>query len=150
MKAILHLLHLAGVIVWLGGMFFALFCLRPVAATQLPPPQRLPLMAAVLGRFFVAVLVAIVVILASGLGLMLPGGMAAAPVHWHLMLANGLLMALIFAVIYRHHHPRLQAAVTAADWPAAGAALNAIRQLVAVNLALGALTVATAVLGAYL
>ena len=42
MRSILLLLHLSGVIVWVGGMFFAHFCLRPVAALQLPPPQRLP------------------------------------------------------------------------------------------------------------
>jgi uncharacterized membrane protein len=150
MKALLHLLHLAGVIVWIGGMFFAHFCLRPVVASQLPPPQRLPLMAAVLGRFFAAVALSVVVIVVSGLAILLPAGMANAPLHWHLMLATGLLMAALFAVVYGLHYPRLRAAVAAADWPAAGAALNGIRQLVATNLGLGALTVAIAVLGQYL
>jgi uncharacterized membrane protein len=39
------------------------------------------------------------------------------------------------------------AAVAASDWPQAGAAMNAIRQLVLTNLLLGVLTVAVAVLG---
>jgi uncharacterized membrane protein len=150
MNAILHFLHLAAVILWIGGMFFAHFCLRPVVAAQLPPPQRLPLMSAVLGRFFAAVALAVIVILLSGLAMLLPVGMAQAPMSWHLMLASGLLMAFIFAVIYLRHYPRLRAAVTADDWPLAGASLNSIRLLVATNLALGTATVAIAVIGKYL
>jgi uncharacterized membrane protein len=150
MNAILHFLHLAAVILWIGGMFFAHFCLRPVVAAQLPPPQRLPLMSAVLGRFFAAVALAVIVILLSGLAMLLAVGMAQAPMSWHLMLASGLLMAFIFAVIYLRHYPRLRAAVTAGDWPLAGASLNSIRLLVATNLALGTATVAIAVIGKYL
>ncbi|WP_265945652.1 hypothetical protein [Dechloromonas sp. A34] len=75
MRSILLLLHLSGVIVWIGGMFFAQFCLRPVAASQLPPPQRLPLLAAVLGRFFTAVALSIVAILGSGFASMAATGL---------------------------------------------------------------------------
>jgi uncharacterized membrane protein len=150
MHALLVFIHLAGVIVWVGGMFFAHFCLRPVAAAQLPPPQRLPLLAGVLGRFFPAVAIAVVAILGSGLALMLGAGFARAPLHWHLMMTIGLAMAAIFAVIYLSLFRRLRAGVAATDWPAAGAAMNRIRQLVALNLALGALTVTVATLGGHL
>ncbi|PKO30330.1 MAG: hypothetical protein CVU34_19695 [Betaproteobacteria bacterium HGW-Betaproteobacteria-7] len=150
MNAILHFLHLTAVILWIGGMFFAHFCLRPVVVTQLPPPQRLPLMSAVLGRFFAAVALAVIVILLSGLAMLLPVGMAQAPMSWHLMLASGLLMTFIFAVIYLRHYPRLRAAVATGDWPLAAAALNSIRLLVATNLALGTATVAIAIIGKYL
>ncbi len=149
MRAILLLLHLSGVIVWVGGMFFAHFCLRPVAASQLPPPQRLPLLAAVLGRFFVAVMVSIVAILASGFAIMGATGFGQAPIHWHVMSGIGLAMAAIFGIIYFRHFPRLKAGVVGQDWPAAGAAMNRIRILVATNLALGVLTIAVATLGAY-
>lgn len=147
MRATLLLLHLAGVIIWVGGMFFAHFCLRPVAATQLPPPQRLPFLAAVLGRFFRVVAVAVVVILGSGFARMATTGFAQAPLHWHMMSGLGLLMAVIFAVIYLLHYPRLKAAVTTSDWPVAGAATNRIRLLVATNLALGVVTLLVATLG---
>ena len=150
MYEILAFLHIAGVIVWVGGMFFAHVCLRPVAAAQLPPPQRLPLLAAVLARFFPAVTLAIVAILVSGLALMLIPGFARAPLHWHLMMTMGLIMAAIFAVIALRFFPRLRRGVAAADWPAAGAAMNRIRQLVATNLLIGALTVAVATLGSRL
>ena len=147
MRSILLFLHLAGVIVWVGGMFFAHFCLRPVAAEQLPPPQRLPLLAGVLGRFFRIVAVAIALILLSGIGRMLNVGFANAPLHWHIMLSSGLVMTIIFVDIALRHLVRLQAGVAAQDWPAAGAAMNTIRQRVALNLGLGVATVAVACFG---
>ncbi|WP_412478057.1 DUF4149 domain-containing protein [Azonexus sp. IMCC34839] len=147
MHSTLLFLHLAGVVVWVGGMFFAHFCLRPVAAAQLQPPQRLPLLAGVLGRFFAAVSLAIVAILLSGFALLHSAGTGQAPWHWHLMMAIGLVMTVIFAVIRYVHYRALSEAVEASDWPTGGAAMNRIRQLVLINLCLGALTVAVAKLG---
>jgi uncharacterized membrane protein len=147
MRSLLLLAHLSGVIVWIGGMFFAHVCLRPVATAQFATPQRLPLLAGVLGRFFKIVTLAIALILASGLARLLSVGFANAPPHWHLMFASGLVMSLVFALIYLRHYPRLQAGVAAQDWPAAGAAMNHIRQLVLVNLILGGLTVVLATVG---
>lgn len=149
MRPVLLFLHLAGVIVWVGGMFFAHFCLRPVVAEQLPSARRLHLLADVLGRFFVAVGLAVVLILLSGFASLKITGFAAAPLHWHVMSGLGLLMAGIFAVIYFRFYPRLRDGVVAEDWPAAGAAMNRIRQLVAGNLLLGGLTLMVATLGAY-
>jgi len=149
MRSILLLLHLSGVIVWVGGMFFAHFCLRPVAALQLPPPQRLPLLTAVLGRFFKVVAVSIVAILVSGFANMVTIGFARAPLHWHVMSGIGLFMVAIFAVIYLILYPRLEARVAMQEWPAAGVTMNSIRILVATNLFLGVLTLAVATLSAY-
>ena len=44
MNTLMTFLHVSAAIVWLGGVSFMLFALRPAAMT-LPPPQRLPLMA---------------------------------------------------------------------------------------------------------
>ncbi len=147
MRQLLIFIHLAGVIVWVGGMVFAHFFLRPVATKLLPPPQRLPLMAGVLGRFFAAVAVAIAAIVGSGLLLMMTSSFAGSPWYWHFMLSNGLLLAVIFMIIYGIRYPSLKQAVAAADWPAGGAAMNGIRQLVVVNLLLSVLTIAVALLG---
>lgn len=147
MRSFLLLLHLTGVIVWVGGMFFAHFCLRPVAAAQLPPAQRLPLLAAVLGRFFMAVAASVVAIVVSGFAIMGAAGFGQAPIHWHVMAGIGLVMTAIFGVIYFLPYPRLKAGVAAQDWPAAGAAMNRIRLLVATNLLLAALTIVVATLG---
>ena len=63
--ATLKTLHVLSLIVWVGGMVFAHFFLRPAVAT-LEPPLRLRLMHDVLGRFFKAVLVASLLTLVSG------------------------------------------------------------------------------------
>ena len=147
MRSTLLFLHLAGVIVWVGGMFFAHFCLRPVVAGLLPPFLRLQLLAGVLGRFFRIVAAAIALILLSGIGRMVSVGFANAPLHWHVMMSSGLVMVVIFAIIALRDFPKMQAGVAAEDWPAAGAAMNNIRQLVEINLGLGAATVAIACFG---
>ena len=139
-------LHLIGVVVWIGGMFFAHHCLRP-AAMQLQPPQRLPLMAATLGRFFNHVVVALALLWVSGIAMMIQTGFAQSPRIWHSMMGVALVMTIIFGVIRVLRFPRLQAGVAAQDWPAAAAALNGIRILVAINLGLGLLTIAIATLG---
>jgi uncharacterized membrane protein len=143
---VLLLVHLVAVIVWVGGMFFAHVCLRPVAAAQLQPPRRLPLLAAVLGRFFAVVGVALVLLWGSGLARFAQVG-AAIPTNWHAMLGLGVVMTIIFALIVLRFHRRMVKASAVSDWPAAGAAMNSIRQLVLANLILGFVTVAVAVLG---
>jgi uncharacterized membrane protein len=147
LQLILIFVHLLGVVVWVGGMFFAHVCLRPAAAAKLEAPQRLPLLHAVLGRFFRWVLVAVIVILFSGLAMMAHIGFANAPKGWHLMMTSGIVMMLIFGHIYGAGYRRLGRAVAASDWPAGGAAMNSIRRLVGINLILGFVTIAFAILG---
>ena len=146
--ATLLFLHLLAAVFWVGGMALMHFAVRPAAVATLEPPMRLPLLAATLSRFFVGVSVAIVVLLASGLLMVwMSGGFAR--VHWsvHAMLAVGLVMMALFLHIRFAPYPRLQRAVAAREWPVAAAGLNVIRKLVAVNLALGVLVFAFAVLG---
>ncbi len=141
------LIHILGVIVWVGGMFFAHVCLRPVAAEQLAPPQRLPLLAAILGRFFNAVTIAVIAIVATGLWRFAEVGGGAVPWRWHAMAGIGSVMIVIYALILLRWYPRLKAAVAAQNWPAGGAAMNVIRPLVLVNLILGMVTVIIAMIG---
>jgi len=139
-------LHLLGVVLWIGGMFFAHFALRPAAAA-LPPPQRLPLLADTLRRFFRWVGGAIVAILASGAWLVVAmGGSAAMGGGVQAMAALGIVMTLVFAYVVLAPYAALRRAVAAGDWPAGGAAMGTIRRLVGVNLALGVLTLSIAVL----
>jgi uncharacterized membrane protein len=147
MHPIFLFLHLAGVALWVGGMFFAWMCLRPVAAAQLQPPARLALWAAVFERFFPWVWGSVAAISSSGMATMLSIGMKHAPLHWHAMLVLGLVMAGIFGYVFFVPYPKLKAAVVAQDWQAGGAALGRIRQLIATNLVLGWVTIALASLG---
>ena len=66
MYDILKLLHLTAAIVWMGGMTFMLFALRPAALLVLEAQPRARLMGQVWQRFFRLVLGAIVVLLATG------------------------------------------------------------------------------------
>ncbi|MEZ5654066.1 MAG: CopD family protein [Burkholderiaceae bacterium] len=140
MNAWLLIAHLLGVIVWIGGMFFVITCLRPVVH-DLQPQQRAPLMAAVLGRFFGWVSVAIALIWASGLARLAQVGFALAPPGWHAMLLTGTIMTVVFVVIRTVHFRRLQDALARGEFPAAGASLERIRALVQLNLLLGAATI---------
>ena len=138
--------HLAGVIVWVGGMSFAHFCLRP-AALALPPPQRLALWHGVLARFFPIVWLALAAIVGSGFAMLLAVGFAQAPLAWHAMAGIGLVMAAIFASIWFGPWKALQQAVALESWAQGAQALNQIRQRVTTNLLLGAFVVALASLG---
>jgi len=139
---LLLLLHVLATVIWVGGMFFAYHCLRPAAATTLEPPQRLALWRGVFGRFFPWVWGSVIVLLLSGQAMaMMMGGMAAAPLHVHVMVGIGYLMAAIYAYVYFIPYVALKRGVVAGDWPAAGAALNRIRIMVHVNLMLGLLNI---------
>ena len=145
LRQLLILLHLVGVITWVGGMFFAYFCLRPAAVEVLEPARRLPLWSATFARFLPYAAIAVLVILATGLTLLVQVGFRQAPVGWHVMLALGLVMATVFAQVYLGLFPRLRDRSAAADWPAAAQALDGIRRLVALNLVLGLCTVVAAI-----
>lgn len=150
--AALKTVHLLSIIVWVGGMVFAHFFLRP-AVSALEPPVRLRLMQAVLARFFQAVLAASLLTLASGVWMMgraareaeQSGGSFQMPVAWMLMAGLGILMVAIFLHIRFALFRRLTLAVSASDWPAGGAAMSRIRRWVEVNLGI-ALVIIVAVL----
>ena len=126
-------------------MFFAHFCLRPAAAEKLPPEQRLPLMVAVLQRFFTAVSIALVLLWGSG-GILFGKAGPVAPSNWVAMAGVATIMTLLFLLIVFRFFPRMKEAVGSADWKTSGKAMNTIRQLVLTNLALGFITVAIAVI----
>ncbi|MDR0213757.1 MAG: CopD family protein [Comamonas sp.] len=138
------LLHLLAIVVWVGGMFFAHFFLRP-AVQSLQPPERIKLMHSVLQRFFAVVMVLVAVVLASGVGMIgsihamagAAGGKFNMPATWIVMSVLGLVMMAVFGHIRFALFKRLDRAVEAKDWPAGGKALESIRKWVALNLALG-------------
>jgi uncharacterized membrane protein len=151
--ATLQTLHVLAIVVWVGGMAFSHFFLRP-ALDVLQPPQRVALMQAVLARFFGAVLVAVVVTLITGLWMIgrvakqavQGGGSFAMPPSWTVMAVLGVLMMLIFGHIRFVLYKRLREAVTALDTARGAAQLLSIRRWVGVNLLLGVAVIAVAVL----
>jgi uncharacterized membrane protein len=144
----LKFLHVLATIVWIGGMVFSHFFLRP-AVMSLDVPERVRLMHEVLRRFFNAVSVAVLVTLVTGLWmigrvakqLVQSGAGFSMPLSWSLMTGLGILMMLIFAHIRFALFKRLSLAVQTMDWDAGSVALASIRTWVAVNLGLGVLIV---------
>lgn len=135
-------LHLLAAVVWVGGMFFAYVCLRPVVADVLEPPHRLVLWAGVFARFFVWVWGAVCLLLVSGHSMIaVQGGMVAVAVHVHLMMLLGYVMVLLFGYLYFWPYLSLKRLVAEKRWPDAAKQLNRIRQIVAVNLSLGVVVV---------
>ena len=138
-------LHILSDVIWIGGMFLAYVCVRPAAVEALEPPQRLKLWTGIFRRFFPWVWGAVIAILGSGFFML--SRMGAVPHYIIAMAAIGLVMSLIFLHVYFAPFARLKRAVAAEDWKAGGAALNQIRILVGINLALGVLNIAVATLG---
>lgn len=155
--ATLKTLHVLSIIVWIGGMVFAHFFLRPAVA-QLEPPLRLRLMHDILGRFFKAVLVASLLALASGIAMLgrvvIPGAHSAdrvaMPFAWTLMSILGIAMVAIFMLIRFVFFKRLDRAVIASNWADGGAALGQIRKWVLINLAIGILVLVVTLMRATL
>ncbi len=142
MPALMKFLHVLAAIAWLGGISFMLFALRPAAAELLTPPQRLPLIARTLQRFFALVWATILVLLLTGVVMLLGVGMKNAPAGWHAMFGIGLVMFALFGHLYFGPFRRLKKAVSAADWPEGGRRVGQIATLAIVNLALGVLAIA--------
>ncbi|NBY68899.1 MAG: hypothetical protein EBQ58_08775 [Betaproteobacteria bacterium] len=146
MYEIIKFVHLSAGIVWIGGMAFTIWALRPVAIAQLEPVQRLPLLSGVLARFFNIVGLCIFLLLATG-GLMLMGvDMKLAPKGWHAMLGLGSLMCLIFGHLYFGPFRKMKAALAAEDLPSAGLQLAKIHPLVLLNFGLGWLALGSVII----
>jgi uncharacterized membrane protein len=144
--ATLKTLHLLSIVVWIGGMVFVHFFLRPAVA-QVELPLRLRLMHDVLGRFFKAVLVASLLTLATGVWMLgrvakqvvQSGGNFEMPLAWTVMAVLGIVMVAIFMHIRFALFKKLDRAVSMSEWTAGAAALAQIRTWVSINLGLGVL-----------
>ena len=151
--ATLKTMHVLSITVWIGGMVFAHFFLRPAVA-RLDPPVRLRLMHDVLGRFFKAVLVASLLTLVSGLWMLgrvakqvvQSGASFEVPLAWTVMSVLGVAMVAIFMHIRFALFKRLGRAVAASEWAAGGAVLAQIRKWVSINLGLGVVVLLAALM----
>ncbi|MCX7897526.1 MAG: CopD family protein [Rhodocyclaceae bacterium] len=146
MRSVLLFLHYAGAIIWIGGMFFAHFCLRPAALEHLTPEHRLPLWQGVLSHFLPLAGLGVSMLVISGVMLLASVGLDAAPIGWQVMAAVGALMAALYCLVAFVFFPAFSLQCIHSDWVKAAAALDRIRRLVLTNLALSlvVLTAATA------
>ncbi len=150
--AIAIVLHVLAAVIWVGGMFFAYVCLRPVAASLLEAPLRLALWRQSFRRFFLWVWAAIVVLPGSGIWLAnsMYGAIGDWPWHVHTMMGIGIIMIMIFLHVFFAPYRRLARLLEAADYGSAGKQLARIRKLVLINLSLGLMLIAVASGGRFL
>lgn len=142
----LALHQLAGA-VWVGGMFFAHFALRPTLKMTLEPPARIQVALGVFRRFFPWVWASVTVLWVTGGWIsiaVLKGKLGA---HIHTMIGTAAIMTLAFGYLYALPYRRLRLAVEQESWRQASVEFARIRQLMAFNLALGTLTLVTAASG---
>jgi uncharacterized membrane protein len=142
-------LHLIGVVVWVGGMFFMLHCLRPSLAA-IDGPQRPKLMLAVQGKFFKMVTVALVLIWGSGLAMLysaISNGLKPWPIGWHIMITLAALMTVIFFYLRFSLFAQATRAFEAETPGLLGPLMEKIRKLVMVNMVLGFVVIAAAIFG---
>ena len=149
--AIAVALHIIATVVWVGGMFFAVFVLRP-SSSALEPSDRLALWGRVFARFFPWVWVSIVLLLASGYWMIFVGrdGFTNLPIYIHFMQGIGWLMVLIYLHLWFAPYARFKAALALGEGPVAAINLNKIRWIVTANIALGLINAIIGVSGKYL
>ncbi len=130
--------HILAMAAWTGGMAYALLVLRPSLAV-LAPPDRLALHGQAFRRFFLIVWHAMPLVLITGWAMVFGvyGGFARLPISVNVMQTLGLVMAIVFVVLFFGPWKRFRAQ------PSADAA-NAIRRLITVNLVLGAVVIVAA------
>ena len=143
LSPLFNALHALAAALWVGGMFFAYVVLRP-AVGFMGPPDRLTMWNNVFDRFFLWVWASVIALPATGYYAVYAdfGGFAQSGVHVSLMHGLGWIMVAIFVFLVAGPYRRYRAAVGIQDWPAAGRILVVIRRTVAVNLALGLVTIA--------
>ncbi len=142
---VLLALHVLAVVIWVGGMFFAYYALRPAAAEVLEPPQRLSLWVATFKRFFPWVWLSVIIILVSGFGIML--SLPIVSTYIIVMAALGILMMCIFLYVYFVPYQRLKDEVKNENWPNGAKRLGKIRTLVGINTTIGIITIIVATTG---
>jgi len=143
------LLHLVAGIVWMGGMTFMLFALRPAALAALDAQPRAILMGEVWKRFYILVLLAIVALFTTGTHLYTATfraakaavGQGSVPLGWNIMLVLGLIMMLIFGHIYFAGFKKYKRAVAAGEWPIAAKAAGLMHTMTLINFTLGWLAI---------
>ena len=142
LNAIAVTLHLLVAVIWVGGMFFAVYVLR-LAAGPMEPNDRVSLWQRAFAKFFPWVWIAVILLPITGYQLVfdLHGDFSNLPLPFHVMHGLGWIMIVIFLHLWFAPYARFKRAFAAGDIPEAAKHLNTIRLLVTANLYLGLVNV---------
>ena len=137
-NAIAIILHLLAINVWVGGMFFLIVVLGR-AITTLEQPQQLALWVTILKYFFFWVWLAVLTLLGSGISMLVYRfhDFINAPIYVLVMACLGVLMILVFLLMYFMIYPKFKQACHNHAMDTALVQLRVLRILGFVNMLLG-------------
>lgn len=144
-------IHLISAIIWVGGMFFAYWMLRP-AMENLDLPVRVRLWVSVLERFFSWIWVIVFSQPATGYWMIFHelGGFQHVGLHIIVMQFMGWVMIALFIWVYFVPFRKMKRMVKEELFPEAGMYMLKIRRIVFINLTLGSIVSALAAVGPFL
>jgi len=130
--------HLIAINIWVGGMFFIIMVLGKVVST-LEVPEQQAFWHNILKRFFFWVWLAVIGLLATGIGMIFYrfGGLASTPLYIIVMASFGISMVMIFFVIYFAFYQKFLRDLNAGNVQGSRHQLRIIRSLGIVNMVLG-------------
>ena len=145
---ILIALHILGAVIWVGGMFFLYFALRP-AVLDMDLADRLVVWRKCLDNFFPWLWGAIAALLGSGYGLIIAFPDDVEGIHVLIMQGLGWIMILIFGHAYFSPYRRMREALDRGDTNDAERQIEKFRLTLVANLALGLITVVVGATGRF-
>jgi uncharacterized membrane protein len=143
-------IHTVAAVFLVGGLIFALVIMRP-GAQALEQDTNLTLWRDTLQRFLARGWIALALLLGSGHAMirLTYGHLASAPLFVRLMLGLGLAITAIFAYLQFFPWRQFRQAVATSGWPIAQQRIAQVRQVLAILMALGVLTVLVGSSGRY-
>ena len=143
-RDVLLALHLLAASIWVGGMAYTLFVLRPALAVLDPQAKAMQMHMLTLKKFFFIIWHVMPLMLLTGWGMVFLawGGMAGLPRSINVMQGLGVLMAAVFIIAYVGPYKKLQRAIRATP-----EMLARVRVLMVMNLVLGAAAIIAGSLG---
>ncbi len=131
--------HILAMTAWVGGMAYALLVMRPSLGVLAAATDRMAVLGDTFRRFFRIVWVAMPLVLLSGWAMVFGvwGGFAHLPWPVNVMQVLGLVMAVVYLVLFFGPYKRFQA--QPGPVPAAS-----IRKLIHTNLGLGVIVIIVA------
>ncbi len=131
--------HLLAMTAWVGGMAYALLVMRPSLGVLATATDRMAVLGDTFRRFFRIVWVAMPLVLLSGWAMVFGvwGGFAHLPWPVNVMQVLGLVMAVVYLVLFFGPYKRFRAQ------PSPGPAAS-IRKLIHTNLGLGVIVIIVA------
>jgi uncharacterized membrane protein len=144
-------LHILATIVFLGGLFFATFVVRPIAR-GLDIETASLLWQRMLSRVFAPAWVSLLLILGTGIGMVFLkfGGFSGVPMIHRANMLIGIPAIALFAYVFFGPWRLYRRTISRRDWTAARSAITRVRVVIAIVLVLGVIASVVSAVGRYI